>query len=434
MATSKQRWLARAAVVAAFAAVVVLLVFAGLKTLMLLIMGVGAVVVSVVAAYWFLTSRGFVRWFALAIGVSTPIVVLVFLIRANLLAVVLVAIGLLALAALCSRAALHDDEAGSVVPEHPPSRAERPFFVMNPHSGGGKVGKFGLIDKAQELGAQVYVLDADHPVDVADVARKAVDDGADLLGVAGGDGTQALVAAVAAEHGLPYLVISAGTRNHFAADLGLDLQDPSRCLDALNDGVDIYVDLGTVGDRPFVNNASFGAYAEVVRSPSYRDAKTSTVVRMLPDVLADQQGAKFVVHVQDRVIESPQAVLVSNGPYEMDDLAGLGQRPRLDLGTLGVVALSVNSPRQAIGLLRRAHRRGLTQATASEVIIDADRPEIPVGVDGEALVIPVPVRCEVRPGALRVRVPRNRPGVTRPRRKIDLVRLRQLAGFTALDA
>jgi diacylglycerol kinase family enzyme len=434
MATSKQRWLARAAVVAAFAAVVVLLVFAGLKTLMLLIMGVGAVVVSVVAAYWFLTSRGFVRWFALAIGVSTPIVVLVFLIRANLLAVVLVAIGLLALAALCARAALHDDEAGSVVPEHPPSRAERPFFVMNPHSGGGKVGKFGLIDKAQELGAQVYVLDADHPVDVADVARKAVDDGADLLGVAGGDGTQDLVAAVAAENGLPYLVISEGTRNHFAADLGLDLQDPSRCLDALNDGVDIYVDLGTVGDRPFVNNASFGAYAEVVQSPSYRDAKTSTVVRMLPDVLADQLGAKFVVHVQVRVIESQQAVLISNGPYEMDDLAGLGQRPRLDLGTLGVVALSVNSPRQAIGLLRRAHRRGLTQATASEVIIDADRPEIPVGVDGEALVIPVPVRCEVRPGALRVRVPRNRPGVTRPRRKIDLVRLRQLAGFTALDA
>ncbi|MFE4499639.1 diacylglycerol/lipid kinase family protein [Rhodococcus sp. NPDC056743] len=434
MATSKQRWLARAAVIAAFAAVVVLLVFAGLKTLMLLIMGVGAVVVSVVAAYWFLTSRGFVRWFALAIGVSTPIVVLVFLIRANLLAVVLVALGLLALAALCARTALHDDHTGSLVPEHSPSPAEHPFFVMNPHSGGGKVGKFGLIDKAQELGAQVYVLDADHPVDVADVARKAVGDGADLLGVAGGDGTQALVAAVAAEHGLPYLVISAGTRNHFAGDLGLDLQDPSRCLDALSDGVDIYVDLGTVGDRPFVNNASFGAYAEVVQSPSYRDAKTSTIVRMLPDVLADQQGAKFVVHVQDRVIESPQAVLISNGPYEMDDLAGLGQRPRMDLGTLGVVALSVNSPRQAIGLLRRAHRRGLTQATASEVIIDADRPEIPVGVDGEALVIPVPVRCEVRPGALRVRVPRNRPGVTRPRRKIDLVRLRQLAGFAALDA
>ncbi|RZL23146.1 MAG: diacylglycerol kinase [Rhodococcus sp. (in: high G+C Gram-positive bacteria)] len=434
MATSKQRWLARAAVAAAFAAVVVLLVFAGLKTLMLLIMGVGAVVVSVVAAYWFLTSRGFVRWFALAIGVLTPIVVLVFLIRANLLAVVLVTIGLLIVAALCARAALQDDESGSPVPEHPPSPAERPFFVMNPNSGGGKVGKFGLIDKARELGAEVFVLDAAHPVDVADVARNAVDNGADLLGVAGGDGTQALVAAVAAEHGLPYLVISAGTRNHFAADLGLDLQDPSRCLDALNDGVDIYVDLGTVGDRPFVNNASFGAYAEVVQNPSYRDAKTSTVVRMLPDVLAEQQGAKFVVHVQDRVIESPQAVLVSNGPYETDDLAGLGQRPRLDLGTLGVVALSVNSPRQALGLLRRAHRRGLTQATALEVIVDADRPEIPVGVDGEALIFPVPVRCEVRPAALRVRVPRNRPGVTRPRRKVDLVRLRQLAGFTALDA
>lgn len=434
MATSKQRWLARAAVVAAVTAVVVLLIFAGLKTLMLLIMGVGAVVVSVVAAYWFLTSRGFIRWLALVIGVLTPIVVLAFLIRANLLAVVLVTIGLLVLAALCARAALRGDDSGSPVPEHPPIPAERPFFVMNPNSGGGKVGKFGLIDKARELGAEVYVLDAAHPADVADVARKAVDNGADLLGVAGGDGTQALVAAVAAEHGLPYLVISAGTRNHFAADLGLDLQDPSRCLDALNDGVDIYIDLGVVGGRPFVNNASFGAYAEVVQSPSYRDAKTSTVVRMLPDVLAAQQGAKFVVHVQGRVIESPQAVLVSNGPYETDDLAGLGQRPRLDLGTLGVVALSVNSPRQALGLLRRAHRRGLTQATASEVIVDADRPEIPVGVDGEALSFAVPVRCEVRPAALRVRVPRNRPGVTRPRPKVDLVKLRQLAGFTALDA
>ena len=119
--------------------------------------------------------------------------------------------------------------------------------------------------------------------------------------MAGGDGTQALVAAVAAEHGLPFLVISAGTRNHFAADLGLDLQDPSHCLDALTDGIDIYVDIGTVGGRTFVNNASFGAYAEVVQSPSYRDAKTSTALRMLPDVLTGQDGAHLIAHVAGNV-------------------------------------------------------------------------------------------------------------------------------------
>lgn len=434
MATSTQRWLARTAVLAAVAAVVVLLVFAGLKTLVLLLMGVGAVVVSVVAAYWFLTSRGFVRWFALLIGILTPIVVLVFLVRANLLAVVLTAIALLVVALVCARAALHDGSSDSLVPEHPPSDVDRPFLVMNPHSGGGKVGKFGLIEKAQGLGAEVYVLDADHPVDVADIARKAVEDGADLLGVAGGDGTQALVAAVAAERGLPYVVISAGTRNHFAADLGLDLQDPSRCLDALGDGVEIFVDLGTVGDRPFVNNASFGAYAEVVQNPSYRDAKTTTVLRMLPDVLSGEQATQLVARIHDRSIVAPQAVLVSNGPYETGDIAGLGHRSRLDLGTLGVVAVSVTSTRQVIGLLRRAHRRGLTQATAQEVLVEADAETIPVGVDGEALLFPTPVRCTVNPGALRVRVPRNRPGVTRPHGKVDLARLRELASFKRVDA
>jgi diacylglycerol kinase family enzyme len=111
-----------------------------------------------------------------------------------------------------------------------------------------------------------------------------VADGADMLGVAGGDGTQALVAGVAAEYDVPLLVISAGTRNHFALDLGLDRQDPSRCLDALTDGVELHVDLGAVNGRPFVNNASFGAYAELVQSPDYRADKAQTALRQLPDL------------------------------------------------------------------------------------------------------------------------------------------------------
>ena len=67
----------------------------------------------------------------------------------------------------------------------------------------------------------------------AALAREAVDHGADLLGVAGGDGTQALVAGIAAGRDVPMVVISAGTRNHFALDLGLDRDDPAAGLDAL---------------------------------------------------------------------------------------------------------------------------------------------------------------------------------------------------------
>ena len=153
---------------------------------------------------------------------------------------------------------------------------------MNPRSGGGKVTKFELADKATGLGAQVALLEGPGPVDVAAMARQAVDARRDPLGVAGGDGTQALVAGIAAEHDLPFMVISAGTRNHFALDLGLDRDDPASGLDAFTDGVELRMDLGLIGDRTFVNNASFGAYAQIVQSPAYRDDKSGTALKLLP--------------------------------------------------------------------------------------------------------------------------------------------------------
>ena len=254
-------------------------------------------------------------------------------------------------------------------------------------------------------------------------------DGADLLGVAGGDGTQALVAGIAAEHDLPFLVISAGTRNHFALDLGLDREDPATCLDGLTDGEELRVDLGIISDRTFVNNASFGAYAEVVQSPAYRDDKRGTTLQMLPDLLGGHQGARLSARCGDTRIEGPQALLVSNDPYEMSDIAGLGRRARLDTGTLGVVAIQVDSARHAIELLRRGHGNGLTMLTADEVTVDADAPQIPVGIDGETVMLPTPVRCTIQPRALRVVVPKGRPGVPAPKAALEWPRLRQLASF-----
>jgi len=270
---------------------------------------------------------------------------------------------------------------------------------------------------------------------VADLARRAVAAGADLLGVAGGDGTQALVAGIAAEHDLPFLVISAGTRNHFALDLGLARDNPAACLDALtSDGVEQRIDLGIIGGRTFVNNASFGAYAEVVQNPAYRDDKRGTTLQVLPDLLTGHRGAKLTARAGDTTVTGPQAVLVSNGPYEVSDIAGLGRRARLDAGMLGVVAVTVDNAVQAAGLLRGARGRGLATLTADEVVVDADAPEIPVGIDGETVLMPAPVRCTVRPKALRVRVPRDRPGVRPPKPDLDWQTLRQLASFRASPA
>src|ERR1700733_14884409 len=300
-------------------------------------------------------------------------------------------------------------------------------------SGGGEGEKGGLAEKTSGFGAEVALREGPGVVDVAAMAREAVDAGADLLGVAGGDGTQALVAGVAAGRDVPMMVISAGTRNHFALDLGLDRDDPASCLDALTDGVELRIDLGLIGGRTFVNNASFGAYAQVVQSPAYRDDKSGTALAMLPDLLSGHEGAHLVVRVDgEGILDGPQAVLVSNNPYETGDIAGLGRRARLDQGVLGVVGVKIENAGQAAGLLRRAQRsRHVTVLTAREVVIDADQPHIPVGIDGESVLLPTPVHCTLQPLALRVRVPRTRPGVPEPRPALDWSRLgRQALTFT----
>ncbi|GAA2852499.1 hypothetical protein Acy02nite_51810 [Actinoplanes cyaneus] len=415
-------WLARLAFAAAAVATVLVLIVAGLAaSLALLLTAALGSAVTLAAAWWFLTHRGVPRWIAGGVVVLAPGVVAVLYARAHLIWVV-VLFGLLwAGAVAAGRRALTIPAAPVVFRTPAPAR---PFLIMNPRSGGGKVGRFRLVERATALGARVYLVDGP-AVDVAAVARQAVRDGADLLGVAGGDGTQALVAGIAAEHGLPFLVVSAGTRNHFALDLGLDRDDPAACLEALTDGEELRIDLGMVGDRTFVNNASFGAYAAVVRSPQYRDAKLGTALDLLPEALTGGPSLRLTT---DRVtVTGSQAILISNNAYRVDT----GRRPRLDRGELGVVAVTVRGAWDAVALIGR---RGVTGATAREAVVDADEPAVAAGVDGEALLLPTPVRLRIRPGALRVRVPRQRPGVPASPPHLDGRRLWRLARPTGARA
>jgi diacylglycerol kinase family enzyme len=426
--TRSQRWLARLSFVLAGAAIVIVVVFAELKSLAMLAVGLAAAVVSLAAAFFFLARRGILRWLSLAVFALAPIAVVVVYALYNLLWVALVSAAAWLLAAMTAGAALAGDQADWRMPERPAQPpARHPYLIMNPKSGGGKVAKFNLKEKAEALGAEVFLMEGAEPVDVAEVARKAVARGADLLGVAGGDGTQALVAGVAAEHDIPFMVITAGTRNHFALDLGLDRDDPAACLGALRDGVELRVDLGVIGGQTFVNNASFGAYAEIVETPEYRGDKVNTTLNLLPDLLQGHRGARLLAQTDGVEIMVPQAVLVANNPYGTGDIAGLSRRGRLDGGVLGVVAIKVSSAGQAIGLLQGTRGTGLTVLTTKSVEVTADAPAIPVGIDGEAVSMPTPVRCAIRPGALRVWVPKDRPGVIPPKPALNWAALRRLA-------
>ena len=426
-----QHWLARLSFVLVGLAVVFVAVFAELKSLTMLAVGLVGAAVSLAAAFFFLSRRGVWRWLSLAVFVLTPIAVIAIFALRNLLWVAVVAAAIWLLASMTARLALARDHTDWRMPERPAEPpARHPYLIMNPKSGGGKVEKFDLKRKAEELGAEVFLIGGSEPVDVAKVAREAVAQGADLLGVAGGDGTQALVAGIAAQHGIPFVVISAGTRNHFALDLGLNRDDPSACLGALSDGVELRVDLGMINGQVFVNNASFGAYAEVVETPAYRGDKLNTTLNLLPDLLQGQRGARLSARAADDTeFRSPQALLVANNPYGTGDIAGLSRRARLDAGLLGVIGVKVRNVQQAVDLLRGRRAVGVRVLSTKKIEVTADAPQIPVGVDGEALSMSTPVVCTISPGALRVWVPRDRPGIVPPKPPINWARLWHLAGI-----
>ncbi|MGW2181868.1 diacylglycerol/lipid kinase family protein [Streptomyces sp. NPDC001732] len=423
------RLLARLAVLTAVGAVIVLVFPLGEGGLLVIGAGLLGLAVCAVGVWWFLAYRGVVRLFGALVTVASPVGVVLLFARNGLWLTALAAFLCWAVTLSCARAALRRSRPERSRQKVAAPRPKRPVLIMNPKSGGGKVGRFDLAERAKALGARVILLDPSAPADVAALARDAVAEGADLLGVAGGDGTQALVAAVAAEHGLPFLVVSAGTRNHFAMDLGLDRSDPARCLDALTDGEELRVDLGDVAGRGFVNTVSFGVYADVVHRPEYRDDKAGTVLSLMPDLLVGEGVRRLDARVDGVALSSQQALLVSNNPYvSPDDVTGSGRRSRLDEGVLGVLGIRVESAVQAAELaVRGSQSTGLTVMTAHRVEVTSDADEIPVAVDGEALRMPTPVVCTSRPGALRVLVPRDRPGVAPPAPPVDWRRLVGLA-------
>jgi diacylglycerol kinase family enzyme len=288
---------------------------------------------------------------------------------------------------------------------------------MNPRSGGGKVGRFDLPREAERRGIEPVVLEPGD--DLAALARDAVARGTDLLGMAGGDGSQALVASIAAQHDVPFVCVPAGTRNHLALDLGVDRDDVVGSLDAFVDGYERRIDLASVNGNVFVNNVSLGVYARIVQSDEYRDAKLQTTASMLPDLLGPGTDAfDFDVDKPDgSVVHGPCLVLVSNNDYELTRIGGFGSRARLDAGVLGVITLQVKTAAdvarlvtlQSAGQVNRAP--GWDEWTTEAVEVRSARP-IEAGVDGEALVYDSPLRFEVAPGALRVRVARSAPGIS----------------------
>lgn len=285
---------------------------------------------------------------------------------------------------------------------------ERPVLFFNPKSGGGKAEEFDLASEAEARGYRAVELTKG--ADLSQLVQAEVDAGADALAMAGGDGSQAVVAEIASEHGLPYACIPAGTRNHFALDLGVDREDVVGALDAFVDGGERLVDLAEVNGRVFVNNVSLGLYAEAVQKDEYREAKIKTLLDTVPDVLGpggdlpelDWQSPSGKKH------HSGAAILVSNNQYRLGKAVGSGTRPKIDDGKLGIAVLA--DPVAAGHRLRKL-QKPWRDWSAPTFEVGADE-QVAAGIDGEAAMLEPPLKFKIRPGVLRVRIARQHPGAS----------------------
>lgn len=367
------------------------------------LIALACVAVGAAAAWYGALRTGPLRIAGLALGALGLGAAIVLLLNHRLLEEAVV-VGTLVLSGALARAAFATRV--QLPPQPPP---QRPVLFYNPKSGGGTAQRFRLADEARTRGIEPIELRPGE--DLERLVRTAVADGADGLAMAGGDGSQAVVAAIAAQHDLPYACIPAGTRNHFALDLGVDRDDVVGALDAFVDGGERRVDLAEVNGRVFVNNVSLGLYAEAVQRPGYREAKLRTLVGTLPEALGPG-GPGLDLRWTDpggREQRAGAAILVSNNCYRLGRAIGSGTRPRLDERVLGIaVAGGGSDDGDDRG---RGPRRPWREWSAPAFEVGAEG-DVPAGIDGEAVRLAPPLRFHTRPRALRVRVARGHPGAS----------------------
>jgi diacylglycerol kinase family enzyme len=258
------------------------------------------------------------------------------------------------------------------------------LLLVNPSSGRGSPSAEDLAAEARALGIETHVLRQGD--DAVGLARSS---SADVLGVAGGDGSLAPVAEVALERDVAFVCVPFGTRNHFARDLGLDRDDSVGALGAFG-GDERRIDVGRADDRLFLNNVSLGLYARLIhrREGHRRRREAFARLRAWGIVLTHQEP--LGITVDGRLVES-RVVLVANNAYVLE-LPSIGARERLDGGKLHLYVPDSDEPERA----------------AERFVVDAAAGRLEAAVDGEPDVLQTPIEFRVEPRALRVLLPPER--------------------------
>ena len=273
----------------------------------------------------------------------------------------------------------------------------------------------------------------DHGLDLEQLARDAIARGADCLGMAGGDGSQALVASIAVECGVPFVCVTAGTRNHFAQDLGLDRDDPRTSVHAFRDGSNG----GSTTPRSTIGSSSTTSHSASTRRSCSRTA-TATRRWRRPRRCCRSCWAR---RTRRSISSSPSRTAPRSTARSSSRSRTTRMRsaPRSTPGNdaASTPASSVSSPspeppgRTPPGLLaldavgRRNRSRNWHEFTTASFEVRSRSGTAFAGVDGEALEMTTPMVFRIHPGGLRLLVPEGNLDAAQ-RRRARNVSLRDL--------
>jgi diacylglycerol kinase family enzyme len=254
------------------------------------------------------------------------------------------------------------------------------FLLVNPRSGDDRPSADDVVEAARSRGIETHVLEEGE--DPYEVARKA---DAEIVGVAGGDGSLAPVAKAALERDVPFAVVPLGTLNHFALDAGIDRDDPIGSLDAF-DGRERRVDVGRLADGSvFLNTVSFGLYAALVAEEDRARTRLGAAMRLV------FRGEHVRLSI-DGEPTTARIVVVGNNVYRLHPRE-LGTRDRLDGGVLH------------LGVARGLLPRGWEERRAPRFTVEANAALLDAARDGEPVRLRTPVELAVEARALRLLLP-----------------------------
>lgn len=266
---------------------------------------------------------------------------------------------------------------------------------------------------SDDVEAKILLANSNH--DLHDLARTAVSECSDMVVAGGGDGTVNAVASVVVGSKAVLGVLPLGTLNHFAKDLGIPLALEAAAR-AIVDGEVVSADVGEVNGQVFLNNSSIGLYPRIVeeRTQEQQKGRPKWVAFLHAAVSVLKQYPLSTVHIViggKELRRRTPLLFVGNNRYELKGFE-IGRRRGLNGGELYVVIASQLGPLQLFilglkALPGGAPSRGIDVFSVSELWVETHRRRVRVAIDGEVRWMQTPLHYRIRPGALKVIVPKS---------------------------